>query len=78
MENNRWLVIGAVIAGIVLLGLGLMYFVEPAKSLPSFIPGHEAGSATITSSTASPPWCSASAASCSPGSSRARSRWPAS
>ena len=44
MENNRWLVIGAVIAGIVLLGLGLMYFVEPAKSLPSFIPGHEAGS----------------------------------
>ena len=24
--------------------IGIVYFVEPAKSLPSFFPGHESGS----------------------------------
>jgi hypothetical protein len=36
---------GAVIVGIALIALAVLYWVEPASSLPSFIPGHEAGSA---------------------------------
>lgn len=34
----------AVILGIALIVVGIVYFAEPAKSLPSFFPGHEAGS----------------------------------
>lgn len=33
-----------VIIGALALAAGIIYFVEPAKSLPSFIPGHIAGS----------------------------------
>jgi uncharacterized RDD family membrane protein YckC len=38
------LIIPAVIVGIVLLALAALYFVDSANSLPSFMPGHEAGS----------------------------------
>ncbi len=38
------IIIAAVVIGIALIVLGIVYWVEPAKSLPSFIPGHEAGS----------------------------------
>jgi hypothetical protein len=38
------LIIPAVILGVLLLALAILYFAEPAHSLPSFIPGHEAGS----------------------------------
>jgi drug/metabolite transporter (DMT)-like permease len=34
----------AVIFGIALIVLGVVYWVEPAGSLPSWIPGHEDGS----------------------------------
>ena len=44
MQKRRNLIIPAVIIGIVFLALAVLYFAEPAKSLPSFIPGHEAGS----------------------------------
>ena len=44
MRNDRLLVIIAVIAGIALIAIGIVYFVEPADSLPSFFPGHQAGS----------------------------------
>jgi hypothetical protein len=37
-------IIAAVVVGIALIVLGIVYWAEPAKSLPSFIPGHEAGS----------------------------------
>ena len=74
MSNNRWTVIAAAIAGVVLIVIAIVYFAEPAKSLPGFFPGHEAGSATTTSSTASQRCCSASARSCSPGSRPARAR----
>jgi hypothetical protein len=33
-----------VLAGVVLILLALVYWAEPAKSLPSLLPGHEAGS----------------------------------
>jgi uncharacterized membrane protein HdeD (DUF308 family) len=44
VEQRRWLVIAAVVAGILFIALGIVYFAEPAKSLPSLLPGHEAGS----------------------------------
>jgi Na+/H+ antiporter NhaD/arsenite permease-like protein len=40
----RKLVIPAVILGIVLVVVAIVYFVEPAHSLPSFFPGHVSGS----------------------------------
>jgi hypothetical protein len=44
MRNDRLLVALAVLAGIVLIAIAIVYWVEPAKSLPGFFPGHEAGS----------------------------------
>lgn len=44
MQKRRNLIIPAIVIGIAFLALGVLYFAEPAKSLPSFIPGHEAGS----------------------------------
>jgi uncharacterized membrane protein HdeD (DUF308 family) len=41
---KRPLVILAILAGIVFIIIGIVYFAEPAKSLPGFFPGHEAGS----------------------------------
>ena len=35
----------AIVAGIALIALALLYFVDSAGALPSFIPGHQAGSA---------------------------------
>jgi O-antigen/teichoic acid export membrane protein len=34
----------AVVVGVALIALAVLYWIEPAGSLPSFIPGHEAGS----------------------------------
>jgi len=39
------LIIPAVGLGLLLLVVAVVYIVDPAKSLPSFFPGHEAGSA---------------------------------
>jgi hypothetical protein len=44
MRNDRLLVALAVLAGIVLIAIAVVYWVEPARSLPGFFPGHEAGS----------------------------------
>ena len=44
MRNDRLLVALAVIVGIALIVIAVIYWVEPAKSLPSFFPGHTAGS----------------------------------
>ena len=41
---QKYLVPLAVVLGIVLTVMGIVYFAEPARSLPSFFPGHEAGS----------------------------------
>ena len=45
MRNDRLLVALGIVAGIVLIVISAVYFAEPAKSLPSFFPGHQAGSA---------------------------------
>ena len=44
MRNDRLLVALAVLAGIVLIVIAIVYWAEPAKSLPGFFPGHQAGS----------------------------------
>jgi amino acid permease len=37
----------AIILGLLFLALAIAYFVIPAESLPSFLPGFEAGSARV-------------------------------
>ena len=44
MDQKRLLTVLAILAGIALIVVGAVYFAEPAKSLPSFFPGHQAGS----------------------------------
>src|SRR5262245_19439448 len=42
--NHPLVVAGAVVVGVALIVLAIVYWAEPASSLPSWIPGHEAGS----------------------------------
>jgi uncharacterized membrane protein HdeD (DUF308 family) len=42
--NRRLLATLAIILGIALIVVAIVYFAEPAGSLPSFFPGHAAGS----------------------------------
>ncbi|HEY5057685.1 MAG TPA: hypothetical protein VII51_01595 [Gaiellaceae bacterium] len=44
MNRRRLLVVLAIVAGIALIAIAVVYWVEPAGSLPSFFPGHQAGS----------------------------------
>jgi hypothetical protein len=44
MRNDRLLPLAAVIVGTILIVVAIIYWVEPAESLPSFFPGHQAGS----------------------------------
>ena len=44
MTKRPELIIPAVIAGVLLLALGVVYVAEPASSLPALVPGHQAGS----------------------------------
>jgi hypothetical protein len=42
--NRRNLILLAVLAGVAFLVVAVIYWAEPASSLPSFFPGHDAGS----------------------------------
>jgi uncharacterized membrane protein HdeD (DUF308 family) len=44
MPYRKQLVALAVVLGIALIVIAAVYWAEPAKSLPSFFPGHESGS----------------------------------
>jgi hypothetical protein len=44
VDRGRFLVWLAVAVGLALIVLAVVYWAEPAKSLPAWIPGHEAGS----------------------------------
>jgi hypothetical protein len=44
MRNDRLLTAVALVAGIVLIVIAVIYWVEPAGSLPSVFPGHQSGS----------------------------------
>jgi hypothetical protein len=43
-DRSRTLALIAALAGFVLIAIAVVYWAEPASSLPSFFPGHEAGS----------------------------------
>jgi len=43
-RHRKLLVVLALILGAVLVAIAVVYWAEPARSLPSFFPGHEAGS----------------------------------
>ena len=44
IAKRRALIAPAVVLGVVLLVVAVVYFVDTASSLPSFFPGHQAGS----------------------------------
>lgn len=44
MPKSRLLTAAAVVIGVALIVVAVIYWAEPAKSLPGFFPGHEAGS----------------------------------
>jgi len=44
VSNRKLLAALAILLGIVLIAIAIVYWAEPAKSLPSFFPGHQAGS----------------------------------
>jgi len=44
VERGRLLVWLAVLVGLALIAIAVVYWAEPAGSLPSWIPGHESGS----------------------------------
>jgi hypothetical protein len=46
MTKNRKLIIPAVLLGTLLIAIAIVYFVSTASDLPSFFPGHKAGSST--------------------------------
>jgi hypothetical protein len=46
MNWNRILVWLAVIVGLLLIAVAIVYWAEPAKSLPSFFPGHVGASSS--------------------------------
>ena len=45
MNKRKALMVLLIIVGVALIALGVYYWVTPAGSLPSFFPGHLAGSA---------------------------------
>lgn len=44
MSNKRALAALAAVAGVALIVVAVVYWIEPAGSLPGFFPGHTAGS----------------------------------
>jgi len=46
MTKNRRLITPAVLLGVVLIVIAIVYWVSTASGLPSFFPGHQAGSTT--------------------------------
>jgi uncharacterized membrane protein YwzB len=46
MSKNRQLILPAVIIGVVLIVIAIVYWASTAADLPSFFPGHKAGSTT--------------------------------
>ncbi len=44
MPKSRLLTAAAVVVGVALIVVAVVYWVEPAHSLPGFFPGHKSGS----------------------------------
>jgi hypothetical protein len=46
MTKNKQLILPAVVLGVVLIVIAIVYWVSTAGDLPSFFPGHSTGSGT--------------------------------
>jgi hypothetical protein len=46
LTKNRRLIIPALLLGTLLIAIAIVYWVSTASDLPSFFPGHKAGSST--------------------------------
>ena len=44
MKKHPALIVPAILLGLALIVIGIVYWALPARSLPSFFPGHQAGS----------------------------------
>ena len=44
MTKNRALILPAVVLGVILIAVAVVYFVDTAHALPSFFPGHVSAS----------------------------------
>jgi UDP-N-acetylmuramyl pentapeptide phosphotransferase/UDP-N-acetylglucosamine-1-phosphate transferase len=44
MSNRKLLTVLALVIGVALIVVAVIYWIEPASSLPSFFPGHDSGS----------------------------------
>jgi hypothetical protein len=44
MRRDRLLTVAALVAGLLLIAGAVVYWLEPAGSLPGFLPGHDSGS----------------------------------
>jgi hypothetical protein len=44
MSTKRALAVAGLLVGLALIAVAAVYWAEPARSLPSWFPGHEAGS----------------------------------
>jgi hypothetical protein len=47
MPKSRALIVAAVILGLILIVVAVVYWIDSAKDLPSFFPGHDAASSTV-------------------------------
>ena len=47
MTQRRTLVVAAVLVGVLCLVVAVIYWVDNASQLPSFFPGHKAGSSHV-------------------------------
>ena len=47
MLKSRALIVAAVILGVILILVAVVYWIDSAKDLPSFFPGHDAASSTV-------------------------------
>jgi len=47
MQKRPQLILPAIALGVLLLIIGAIYWIDDAGSLPSFFPGHEAGSTHV-------------------------------
>jgi hypothetical protein len=46
MNKNKQLILPAAILGLALIAVAIVYWADTASALPSFFPGHQAGSGT--------------------------------
>ena len=47
MPRSRPLIVAAVVIGVLLIVVAVVYWIDSAKDLPSFFPGHDAGSTHV-------------------------------